>query len=218
MNLIERLGNWYNVFDKDEFSYLLNQLRVLYKTESVMPASNVIFKAFEQCPFDKCKVIMLFQDPYPQKNVATGIALANSANTPISSLSPSLKKFMETVPEVDQNFDITLESWCNQGVLMLNSALTVVENKINSHALLWRLFISTFLMNYSDYNRDCVYVLFGKQAQNFKQYIKHSSIIMETWHPSYLVRNKEPMPDVLSMINNTLVSTNRTPINWNVRK
>lgn len=216
MSLIERLGNWYNVFDKEELNYVLNQLRVLYKTDTIMPASNSIFKTFEICPFDKCKVIMLFQDPYPQKNVATGIAVGNAVTA--TSLSPSLRKLKEAVPDLSEDFDNTLESWCKQGVLMLNSSLTVKVDKPNSHALLWRPFISSFLEKYSECNEAIIYVLFGNQAQTFKPYIKNSLLTLETKHPAYLVRSKQPMPNVFSVINNTLVATNKTPINWNAKE
>ena len=218
MKLIERLGHWYDLFDKQEFDYILEKLRTLYYEQTVLPDSHNIFKAFEECPLDKCNVIMLFQDPYPQRNVATGIAVANFADKPLASLSPSLRKLKEAVPDVDDDFDNTLIGWSKQGVLLLNSALTVVHNIPNSHSLMWRPFISAFLKNYSIYRKDSVYVLFGKQAQSFRPCIKNSVFTLEVGHPAYYARTNQDMPTVLTLVNEVLVNTHKTPINWNVRK
>jgi uracil-DNA glycosylase len=209
MNLIDRLGNWYQFFDKQEFNNTLNVLRKEYKIHSVMPDSHQIFKAFE-CTKD-CNVIVCGQDVYPQKSVATGIAFGNEVRD--NKISPSLSKLLEPL-SIDKSFDYTLESWCRQGVLMLNSALTVIQDKPNSHQLLWRPFITTFLKNYSTYNQKVVYVLLGKNAQTLKSYIQYSGNIIECNHPSYLVRNDIPMPNIYQQINNSLLQLNKPVIRW----
>jgi uracil-DNA glycosylase len=209
MSLIDRLGNWYQFFDKQEFNNTLNVLRKEYKIHSVMPDSHQIFKAFE-CTKD-CNVIVCGQDVYPQKSVATGIAFGNEVRD--NKISPSLSKLLEPL-SIDKSFDYTLESWCRQGVLMLNSALTVIQDKPNSHQLLWRPFITTFLKNYSTYNQKVVYVLLGKNAQTLKSYIQYSGNIIECNHPSYLVRNDIPMPNIYQQINNSLLQLNKPVIRW----
>jgi uracil-DNA glycosylase len=209
MNLIDRLGNWYQFFDKQEFNNTLNVLRKEYKIHSVMPDSHQIFKAFE-CTKD-CNVIICGQDVYPQKSIATGIAFGNEVRD--NKISPSLSKLLEPL-SIDKSFDYTLESWCRQGVLMLNSALTVIQDKPNSHQLLWRPFITTFLKNYSTYNQKVVYVLLGKNAQTLKSYIQYSGNIIECNHPSYLVRNDIPMPNIYQQINNSLLQLNKPVIRW----
>lgn len=209
MNLIDRLGDWYQFFDKQEFNNTLNVLRKEYRIHSVMPDSHQIFKAFE-CTKD-CNVIVCGQDVYPQKSVATGIAFGNEVRD--NKISPSLSKLLEPL-SIDKSFDYTLESWCRQGVLMLNSALTVIQDKPNSHQLLWRPFITTFLKNYSTYNQKVVYVLLGKTAQTLKSYIQYSGNIIECNHPSYLVRNDIPMPNIYQQINNSLLQLNKPVIRW----
>lgn len=209
MNLIDRLGDWYQFFDKQEFNNTLNVLRKEYKIHSVMPDSHQIFKAFE-CTKD-CNVIICGQDVYPQKSVATGIAFGNEVRD--NKISPSLSKLLEPL-SIDKSFDYTLESWCRQGVLMLNSALTVIQDKPNSHQLLWRPFITTFLKNYSTYNQKVVYVLLGKNAQTLKSYIQYSGNIIECNHPSYLVREGIPMPNIYQQINNSLLQLNKPIIGW----
>ena len=153
MSLIDRLGNWYQFFNKQEFNNTLNVLRKEYKIHSVIPDSHQIFKAFECTPIN-CSVIVCGQDVYPQKSIATGIAFGNEVGDS-KRISPSLSKLLEPL-SIDESFDSTLESWCKQGILMLNSALTVIQDKPNSHQLLWRPFITTFLTNYSTYNQQVV--------------------------------------------------------------
>ena len=211
MSLIDRLGNWYQFFDKQEFNNLLSILRKEYSLHSVMPDSHNIFKAFE-CTPTSCSVIMIGQDVYPQKGIGIGISFGNDLSQN-SSISPSLDKLLEPL-KVDSTFDYSLKSWCNQGVLMLNSALTVIEGKPNSHQLLWRPFITSFLKNYSTYNQKVVYILLGKTAQSLKPYILHSGNIIECNHPSYLVRENLPMPDIYQSINNSLIQLNKPVIRW----
>ena len=93
--------------------------------------------------------------PYPQKGVATGILFGNKKEVLEEDLSPSLKIIKEAVInfEIPHNniiFDQTLENWAKQGILMINSALTVEMNKIGSHVMLWRPFISKLLKNLSE--------------------------------------------------------------------
>jgi len=130
--------------------------------------------------------------PYPQKDVATGILFGNKANVSEDELSPSLKVVKEAVInfEIPHNniiFDQTLESWSKQGILMINSALTVEMNKIGSHTMLWRPFISSLLKNISEINPGIIYVLFGSQAGTFQPYIKTGTII-KVPHPAYNAR------------------------------
>lgn len=213
--LTDKLGKWFDYFDKDELAYILKRLYPLYNNPdiSIVPNSHDIFKAFEICDVDKVNVIMLGQDVYPQKNIATGIAFGNKAGTLKADYSPSLLKLLEPY-EIDDTFDCTLESWCKQGVLLLNSALTCECNKPNSHSNLWRYFISQFLTNYSTYKKDIAYVLFGKNAQNLRHCIKNSATVTECNHPSYLVRTNKPMPNIYQSINSYLLDLNKPIIRW----
>lgn len=211
MNLIDRLHDWYQFFDKTEFNAVLNVFRKEYKLRSIMPDSHNIFKAFECTPIN-CSTIIIGQDPYPQRDIGTGIAFGNEGVTD-NKVSPSLSKLLEPLV-INTTFDYTLTSWCKQGVLMLNSALTVIQDKPSSHQLLWRPFITTFLKNYSTYNQRVVYVLLGKTAQSLKPYILYSGNIIEYNHPSYLVKENLPMIDIYQQINNSLIQLNKPVIRW----
>lgn len=141
--------------------------------------------------------------PYPQKDVATGVLFGNRSEVSEDNLSPSLKIVKEScinfeVPHNSGIFDQTLESWANQGILMINSALTVEMNKVGSHTMLWRPFVTKLLKNLSEWNTGLIYVLFGEQARTFKPYINSRfNIILEEKHPAYYARINERMPSTV---------------------
>lgn len=222
MGIDEYFGNWLKVIEECELYKVVNTINELYKRKSVMPNYKDIFKAFSLCKYDDCKVVILGIDCYPQKGVATGLAFGNKADTPFEEWSPSLKVLAESFRGIDNKyqyseFDCTLEGLAKQGVLLLNSALTVEENKPGSHLGIWRWFITTFLINLSVINPGIVYILLGSQAQSFEKHIEESgNLIMRCYHPSYWVRIGEPMPsDVFSGANYWLQKQcTGNEINW----
>ncbi len=159
--------------------------------------------------------------PYPQKGVATGILFGNKEGTRDEDLSPSLQIIKEAAInfEIPHNciiFDPTLESWAKQGILMINSALTVEMNKVGSHVMLWRPFIASLLKNLSESETGIIYVLFGKQAQTFKPYInKQLNTVLEENHPAYFARIGEAMPHtVFEQISKLTKEMYGMPITW----
>ena len=221
MTLEEYFGRWMGVIDKRELESVLSKLGPEYKRKPICPAQNNVFKAFEVCPYDKLKVVMLGQDPYPQKGVATGILFGNKEGTRDEDLSPSLQIVKEAAInfEIPHNciiFDPTLESWAKQGILMINSALTVEMNKIGSHVMLWRPFIASLLKKLSENETGIIYVLFGKQAQTFKPYInKQFNIVLGENHPAYFARTGEAMPHtVFEQISKLTKEMYGMPITW----
>lgn len=221
MTLEEYFGRWMRVIDKRELESVLSKLGPEYKRKPICPAQNNVFKAFEVCPYDKLKVVMLGQDPYPQKGVATGILFGNKEGTRDEDLSPSLQIIKEAAInfEIPHNciiFDPTLESWAKQGILMINSALTVEMNKIGSHVMLWRPFIASLLKKLSENETGIIYVLFGKQAQTFKPYInKQFNTVLEENHPAYFARTGEAMPHtVFEQISKLTKGMYGMPITW----
>lgn len=159
------------------------------------PEPKNIFKAFKLCSLDKCNSVIISQDPYPQKGVATGITFGNNGK----SISPSLEIIKEGVIDYSYyhnsvEFDNSLESWCTQGILMLNYALTCNINQVGVHYKIWEPFIKKLVFNLSNYNTGLVWLLFGKQAQSLKPYITYSSNIIESYHPAYYARLNKSMP------------------------
>lgn len=220
MTITEYFKDWYKVIDTKELYSVLNELQNLYSSRSVFPEYKDIFRAFTLCPYNKCRIIFMGQDPYPQKGIATGILFGNKVNTLDGNLSPTLQVIKNSIIDLHDtvnsiNFDPTLESWAKQGILMLNSALTVEANKPNSHTMLWRKFIASLLTNISLYNTGMIYVLFGKTAQTFIPYIGKYNTIIKEYHPSYYYRLGINMPyRVFQEVNKTLKDINNDTIKW----
>lgn len=221
MTLDEYFGDWMKVIDRTELNNVMIKVGQEYRRKPICPAQPDVFKAFRLCPLKDLKIVMLFLDPYPQKGVATGLALANNSKTLDSELSPSLKVIKEAVinfeiPHYCITFDPTLESWAKQGILMLNSALTVEMNKVGSHVMIWRPFIIALLKHLSECETGIIYVLFGRQAQTFKPYInKQFNDILEIEHPAYYARlNKRMSSELFATISNMCKDKYGIPIKW----
>lgn len=201
--LEEVFGNWMKVLDRDMMeNYRKMLMQVTLNGVSICPDVGKVFHCFRACDFDNLKVVMLGQDPYFDGS-ATGLAFANDIyKERFKSLSPSLKVIRDSVLSlVDSKespiFDPSLESWAKQGVLLLNSALTVKTGQPGSHLEAWKPFIERLLTGISA-ETNCCFALFGKVAWSFKDCIfdNNRGVFME-YHPAYYARNKTPMPNTV---------------------
>ena len=213
----EYFGDWIKVIDFNELIRVMKVISPLYNIKSICPNKELVFKAFTLCSLQDLKIVFLGQDPYPQKGVGTGILFGNKEGT---EMSPSLQIIKEAVInfEVPHNniiFVPTLESWARQGILMINSAFTVEENKIGSHTMLWRPFVSKLLINLSKCYTGIIYVLFGREAQSFSHFIGPNNYILKEKHPAYYARTNTKMPHQLFIdINNLVYNTYDEKIEW----
>lgn len=218
MSLEEYFGDWLKVLDKQELYKVTNKVNALYKTKKCEPAYTNIFKVFNITPYSNLCSVFLGQDPYPQKEVSTGIAFGNKKDVKV--LSPSLQIIKEAVInfEIPHNlitFDPTLEEWSKQGILLLNSALTVEQNKPNSHLVIWRDFIKSFLRNLSIYNPGLIYVLWGSEAKTFSSYINKNDIVYRMPHPAYYARTNTKIPsDFFNNLNKNIYRHYGRYIEW----
>lgn len=204
-------------YQKSYFPKLLEDIKKEYQTYLCYPQWEEIFEAFKITSLSKIKVVILGQDPYHQPHQAHGLAFSVKTNTP---LPPSLKNIFQELKNdlnIDKGNNGNLTSWASQGVLLLNTTLTVRQSQPNSHLQYqWVLFtdhVLSFLnLNYTN----LVFILWGKNARNKKELItteKH--FIIESVHPSPLSAysgffNSRPF----SKTNDWLVSKNKTPIKW----
>lgn len=219
MTFREYFKDWAPFIPQQELLAILPRLNMLYEKKMVFPEYKNIFRAFNITPFKQLTTVFLGQDPYPQKDVATGILFGNNSSVNESDWSPSLKIVKDSLLSTNIsyksiNFDPTLENWAKQGVLMLNSALTVECNNIGSHSLIWRPFIAKLLQNLSINNPSLIYVLFGNIAQSFSYYITKSNSIIKVKHPAYYASNHSLMPNVFREVNNRLIQINGDTIKW----
>lgn len=223
MSIQEYFKDWSKVLDLNEVNSIRNNL--IASKKDICPLPTNIFKTFHLCSLKDLKVVIIGQEPYSDyyNNVpkATGLAFANSKEISEKNFSPSLECLRESVIDFTKphgiiNFDVSLEKWCSQGVLLLNTALSCERNKRGSHALLWRPFIIKLLTKLSYYTGGIVYVLMGQDASSLEEYIdsKHNYII-KTKHPSYYARTHTRMPsEVWKDINELLLKTNGYHIEW----
>ena len=218
----EYFGDWSKVIDLNMAAKIVREIDGLY---SICPQKKDIFKAFKLCPLNNLRVVILGFDPYNDiykgKPRATGIAFANATNTPEEDYSPSLEILKESVIDYTKphgiiNFDPSLEKWEEQGVLLLNSALTCYPWHTGSHSLKWRPFTRFLLTNLSRYSVGIVYLLLGNDAQTFEPYIeKKFNHVIRCRHPSYYARTNTRMPsDVWKQINDILIGQNGYGIEW----
>ncbi len=150
------------------------------------PTIKNLFKAFEECPYEDLKVVFVGQDPYPQVNVADGIAFSCTGQDRIlKPLNYILDEVERTVYPEGYRRDPDLKRWSNQGVLMLNTALTVTIGKITSHLKLWEPFIIYLMDMLNTCNTGLVYVYFGKKSEDWMDSVSDTNNYQfKVKHPS----------------------------------
>lgn len=213
---------WLKVVNRNQVIRVLEILSSLPSFPPIYPQASDIFRAFTLCNYDDLKVVMIGQDPYPQKDIATGILFGNKEGT--VKLSPSLKLIKENVIGYSKptmmnliKFDITLESWAKQGILMLNSALTVEANVVGSHTMIWRQFMCSLLDELSSKKSGIIYVMFGETAKTFVPYINNKELnhVFVYKHPAYYARLGIKCDyDVFEKIDEIIKKSNNYKINW----
>jgi uracil-DNA glycosylase len=156
------------------------------------PPLKQVFRAFEECPVDQLKVVMIGQDPYPHLGVADGIAFScGNTGKPQPSLQQIFNAIEETVHQgypTYQNPDLT--RWAKQGVLMLNKALTCQVDKVGSHYDIWHDFLMYVIDMLSLTNSGLIFCLLGKQAQELEGSISQSHYILKASHPASAAYSK----------------------------
>lgn len=174
-------------FEQDYFKALTQFVRSEYERTPVYPNPKNIFRALNLCPFEKVKVVILGQDPYHGPGQANGLCFAVHDGVP---LPPSLKNIFKEM-ETDMGGSPrsgNLVHWAEQGVLLLNSTLTVLPGQAGSHqGKGWEEFTSAVIREISDKNEHVVFILWGNYAQDKGSLIdadKH--LILKSVHPSPL--------------------------------
>lgn len=175
-----------NEFSQPYFTKLISEIESSYKNELVLPPQTDIFKAFNQCPLNKVKVVILGQDPYHGEGQAHGLAFSVPDDIKIP---PSLKNiYKEILSDIGHPIAETgnLERWAKQGILLLNATLTVLPQKPGSHQCLgWETFTDTVIKTVSAQNKHVVFLLWGKYAQAKVELIDQSKhLVLTAPHPS----------------------------------
>lgn len=206
-------------FSKDYFIKLVDYIKQeKNKGYIIYPKGKLIFNAFELTPFDKVKVVILGQDPYHGVNQAHGLSFSvQDGVTP----PPSLKNIYKEI-ENDLNIKIgnsgNLEPWAKQGVLLLNSSLTVRASEAASHSKIgWEIFTDSIIKILSSKKENLVFLLWGNFAKAKSILIDNKKhLILEAAHPSPLARGAFFGCRHFSKCNNYLISKGLSPIDWSI--
>lgn len=207
----------------DDMAKWLNQERQIKK---VFPSQADVFRAFKLTPFHQVKVVLLGTDPYANEGQALGVSYGIDMNkveggkfpTALFNLRNELERDLDTLAI---NFDYTLEGWAEQGVLLLNTALTVQRGNLGSHMYEWDPFtkhVIEAINRKGRFSKHVVWILLGKQAQSYKRYIDpNGGRIVETSHPSPLsVHRGFDGSGIFSKVNAALYMTEQDEIEWNI--
>lgn len=175
-------------FDKPYFNQLTEFVRSEYQTQKIFPPAKLIFNAFDQCPFDQVKVVILGQDPYHGPGQAHGLCF--SVNDGVE-FPPSLRNIFKEIHD-DTGASIpasgNLTRWAQQGVLLLNATLTVRAHLAGSHQKKgWEQFTDSVIRLVSDRLEHVVFILWGNYAISKSEFINpQKHLILKSVHPSPL--------------------------------
>ncbi len=199
------------------FLELMNKLEEAYKTSQVYPDSSNLFRAFEFFSPNETKVVILGQDPYHQKGQAHGLSFSVKEGTKIP---PSLRNIfterMNDLGKLPSNHG-NLEAWAKQGVLLLNTSLSVEEGRPGSHKNLgWTQFTDLVIMKLGEEDqRKKAFILWGKPAQEKSKIIHPSHFILQSPHPSPLSAYRGFFGSKpFSSVNKFLHDHHFTTVNW----
>jgi uracil-DNA glycosylase len=212
--------SWKNVL-ADEFQEIYWQeltevVRSDYQTKKVYPPAQFIFRAFDTCPFDQVKVVIVGQDPYHGAGQANGLSFAVREGV---AIPPSLQNIFK---EIEADLGIKtfpsgdLTRWAKQGVLMLNSVLTVLANQPTSHkGLGWENFTDAVVEQLNAQKTGVVYLLWGKYAhQKGARINRTKNLVLESGHPSPFSAQLFFGHHQFGQTNTYLQMQDKQPIDW----
>ena len=207
-------------FTKNYFTELRNKVRIEYKSNVIYPHPTKIFNAFSLTPFNKVKVVVIGQDPYHGENQAHGLSFSVENGVKIPPSLNNIFKELKSDLKINLPKSGDLSSWAEQGVLMLNSVLTVRSGVANSHKNIgWEIFTENVISIISSQLSNIVFILWGKQAQEKIKIIdtkKH--LILKSAHPSPLsAYNGFFGCKHFSKCNAYLKKSNKKQIDWSLR-
>ena len=205
-------------FDKPYFEQLSNFVKAEYSKHTCYPPGKDIFNAFEKCPFDQVKVVIIGQDPYHGAGQAHGLCF--SVNDGIEHPPSLINIFKEIQRDLGSPYPQSgnLTRWAEQGVLLLNATLTVRAHQAGSHQNKgWEQFTDAVIKQISDKKKNVVFLLWGGFAKKKQVLIdKDKHFILMTGHPSPLSANRGYWfgNKHFSKTNSLLEQVGAQPVSW----
>lgn len=213
--------SWHKILSEEfaapYFERLAGFVRQAYSVVEVYPPAGRIFAAFDACPFDRVKVVILGQDPYHEPGQANGLCFSVNDGTP---LPPSLQNIFKEISAdlgVEPNRSGDLSRWSRQGVLLLNATLTVRAGQAGSHqGQGWEQFTDAVISHLSEERDGLVFMLWGNYARRKGASIDRSKhLVLESAHPSPLSAHRGFFGNHhFTRANDYLRSRGLTPIDW----
>lgn len=215
--------NWYNLLEKEfnsekylKFSEWLNEE---YNTQTIYPKPENVFNALNIVPYDKVKVVIIGQDPYHGVNQAHGLSFSVEKDI---NIPPSLRNIYKELAD-DMNCYIpnhgNLTKWAKQGVLLLNSVLTVRAGNPNSHkGKGWEQITSRIVDLLNDREDPVIFMLWGGNAKALGKNINSRHYVLSAMHPSPMSANQGGWFGCkhFSRANDFLIKNGKTPIDWQI--
>lgn len=207
------------IYSSDFDSIVLTLAKQSRDGKRFTPTMKNWFRAFEECPYDELKVVIIGQDPYPGINQADGIAFSLSE---AEEMQPSLKFMLEAVNRtvynnVNASRGMDLKRWSNQGVLLLNTALTTNIGKVGQHYLVWRPFLA-YLFDWLTWNNNgLVYIYMGKKAEEWSDAVNDNNYKLFVSHPasaSYNYLEQWDCKDIFQQTSDILKKNYNFDIEW----
>ncbi|MCO5388242.1 uracil-DNA glycosylase [Desulfosporosinus sp.] len=204
---------------KDYYIQLLDWVKNQYRKKQIFPKKEDVFNALVFTSYENTKTVILGQDPYP--NVGQGMGLSFSVNIGV----PFPKSLQNIFKELQSDLGCqtpkhgSLRKWAEQGVLLLNTSLTVEAGKPNSHQNKgWEIFTDKIISLVNKKTDPVVFILWGNNARSKKNLITNPHhLIIESAHPSPLSASRGFFGSKpFSKANNFLISNNRSPIDWQI--
>lgn len=225
----DKNNGWNNLLKgflvSEDFVTIIKTLEDLVNEEKrFTPPLKMVFRSFSECPFDKLKVIVVGQDPYPQLGVADGIAFScGNTGKKEASLRYIHGAIARTVYDNSDPKELNpdLAEWSRQGILMLNTSLTTEVGKIGKHFAIWDPFVKYLIDMLNSYSvnakKPIVWVLLGKKAQELEDLLDESQIVLKASHPASAAYAREKQwdcNDVFNKVNTELDALGSTKILW----
>ena len=207
-----------NEFSQEYFHNLSYFVKEQYKKKKCYPPGKLIFSAFDNCSLNDLKVVIIGQDPYHGPFQANGLCFSVDSkvvNPPsLNNIFKEISTDLESVTRTDGD----LIDWSNQGVMLLNSVLTVESGLPGSHANRgWEIFTDNVIRKISDKKENIVFMLWGGYAKKKESLIRNNNhLILKSGHPSPLSANKGYWfgNKHFSKCNDYLIKNNLSPIKW----
>ena len=212
------------IYSDNNNSLLMETLDLEYSEKKIYPPKQDIFRAFNYFNFEELKVVVLGQDPYHQFGQAHGLSFSVNKGVKIPpSLKNIYKEIVNDLGLVANPLEFShgyLEHWAQQGILLLNTSLTVIESKPNSHSKIWRAITNAIIKHIVENSENVIFMLWGNNAKKIKKLFREELIdkhyFLEATHPSPLGANKGGWFNCkhFSKCNEILEKLSKDKINW----